>query len=160
MGKKKVRAVLKLELQAGKATPAPPVGTALGPHGINIMEFTKAYNERTQQQAGDVVPALITIYEDRSFSFVLKTPPSVQLLKRAAGVDKGSAKPNREKIGRVTRQQLRQIVELKRKDLNAYEPDAAMKMIEGTARSMGLEVIEQCRRRGAKSTSRRPRRWR
>ncbi len=139
MGKKKVRAVLKLELQAGKATPAPPVGTALGPHGINIMEFTKAYNERTAQQAGDVVPALITIFEDRSFSFVLKTPPAVQLLKRAAGVDKGSAKPNREKIGRVTRQQLRQIVELKRKDLNAYEPDAAMKMIEGTARSMGLE---------------------
>jgi len=106
------------------------------------MEFTKAYNERTAQQAGDVVPALITIFEDRSFSFVLKTPPAVQLLKRAAGVDKGSAKPNREKIGRVTRQQLRQIVELKRKDLNAYEPDAAMKMIEGTARSMGLEVIE------------------
>ncbi len=142
MGKKKVRAVLKLELQAGKATPAPPVGTALGPHGINIMEFTKAYNERTAQQAGDVVPALITIFEDRSFSFVLKTPPAVQLLKRAAGVDKGSAKPNREKIGRVTRQQLRQIVELKRKDLNAYEPEPAMKMIEGTARSMGLEVIE------------------
>ena len=103
MGKKKVRAVLKLELQAGKATPAPPVGTALGPHGINIMEFTKAYNERTAQQAGDVVPALITIFEDRSFSFVLKTPPAVQLLKRAAGVEKGSAKPNRKKVGAVTR---------------------------------------------------------
>ncbi len=142
MGKKKVRTVLKLELHAGRATPAPPVGTALVPHGINIMEFTKAYNERTQAQAGDVVPAEITIYEDRSFTFVLKTPPAVQLLKRAAGVDKGSAKPNREKIGRVTRQQLRQIVEVKRKDLNAYEPDAAMKMIEGTARSMGLEVVE------------------
>ena len=142
MGKKKVRAVLKLELQAGRATPAPPVGTALGPHGINIMEFTKAYNERTAPQAGDVVPALITIYEDRSFSFVLKTPPAVQLLKRAAGVDKGSPKPNREKIGRVTRQQVRQIVELKRKDLNAYETEAAMKMIEGTARSMGVEVVE------------------
>ena len=142
MGKKKVRAVLKLELQAGRATPAPPVGTALGPHGINIMEFTKAYNERTQQQAGDVVPALITIFEDRSFTFVLKTPPAVQLLKRAAGVDKGSAKPNREKIGRVTRQQLSAIVEAKRKDLNAYDPEAAMKMIEGTARSMGLEVVE------------------
>jgi large subunit ribosomal protein L11 len=142
MGKKKVRAILKLELQAGKATPAPPVGTALGPHGINIMEFTKAYNERTQAQAGDVVPAEITIYEDRSFSFVLKTPPAVNLLKRAAGVDKGSAKPNREKIGRVTRQQMRQIVEVKRKDLNAYDPEAAMKMIEGTARSMGLEVVE------------------
>ena len=142
MGKKKVRAVLKLELQAGRATPAPPVGTALGPHGINIMEFTKAYNERTQAQAGDVVPALITIFEDRTFTFVLKTPPAVQLLKRAAGVDKGSAKPNKEKIGRVTRLQIRQIVEAKRKDLNAYEPDAAMKMIEGTARSMGLEVVE------------------
>ncbi len=142
MGKKKVRAVLKLELQAGRATPAPPVGTALGPHGINIMEFTKAYNERTQSQAGDVVPALITIFEDSSFSFVLKTPPAVNLLKKAAGVEKGSAKPNREKIGRVTRQQLRQIVELKQKDLNAYDSDAAMKMVEGTARSMGLEVVE------------------
>ena len=142
MSKKKIRAVLKLELQAGKATPAPPVGTALGPHGINIMEFTKAYNERTSQQAGDVVPAEITIYEDRSFSFVLKTPPAVNLLKRAAGVDKGSPKPNREKIGRVTKQQIRTIVETKRKDLNAFETEAAMKMIEGTARLMGLEVIE------------------
>jgi large subunit ribosomal protein L11 len=142
MGKKKVRVILKLELQAGKATPAPPVGTALGPHGINIMEFTKAYNERTAQQAGDVVPAEITIYEDRSFSFVLKTPPTVNLLKRAAGIEKGSAKPNREKVGRVTRQQLRQIVETKSKDLNAYEAAAAIKMIEGTARSMGLEVVE------------------
>ena len=142
MGKKKVRAILKLELQAGRATPAPPVGTALGPHGINIMEFTKAYNERTQAQAGDVVPALITIFEDRSFSFVLKTPPAVQLLKRAAGVDKGSAKPNKEKIGRVTRAQVRQIVETKRKDLNAYDIEQGMKMVEGTARSMGLEVVE------------------
>jgi large subunit ribosomal protein L11 len=133
MSKKKIRAVLKLELQAGKATPAPPVGTALGPHGINIMEFTKAYNERTAQQAGDVVPAEI---------FVLKTPPAVNLLKRAAGIEKGSAKPNREKVGRVTRQQLRTIVETKRKDLNAYDAEAAMKMIEGTARSMGLEVLE------------------
>ena len=142
MSKKKVRAVLKLELQAGRATPAPPVGTALGPHGINIMEFTKAYNERTQAQAGDVVPALITIFEDRSFSFVLKTPPAVQLLKRAAGVEKGSPKPNKEKIGRVTRGQIRQIVETKRKDLNAIDLDQGMKMIEGTARSMGLEVVE------------------
>jgi large subunit ribosomal protein L11 len=142
MGKKKVRAVLKLELQAGKATPAPPVGTALGPHGINIMEFTRAYNERTAQQTGDVVPALITIFEDRSFTFVLKTPPAVQLLKRAAGVDKGSPKPNRDKVGRVTRGQIRQIVEAKGKDLNAYDPDKAARMIEGTARSMGLEVVE------------------
>jgi len=142
MSKKKIRAVLKLELQAGKATPAPPVGTALGPHGINIMEFTKAYNERTAQQAGDVVPAEITIFEDRTFTFVLKTPPAVNLLKKAAGIEKGSPKPNREKVGRVARQQLRQIVEVKRKDLNAYDLDAAMKMVEGTARSMGLEVIE------------------
>jgi large subunit ribosomal protein L11 len=118
------------------------VGTALGPHGINIMEFTKAYNERTAPQAGDVVPALITIYEDRSFSFVLKTPPAVNLLKRAAGIDKGSPKPNRDKVGRITRQQVRQIVEAKGKDLNAYDNEAAMKMIEGTARSMGLEIVE------------------
>jgi large subunit ribosomal protein L11 len=142
MSKKKIRAVLKLELQAGKATPAPPVGTALGPHGINIMEFTKAYNERTAQQAGDVVPAEITIFEDRTFTFVLKTPPAVNLLKKAAGIEKGSPKPNRDKVGRVTRHQLRQIVEVKRKDLNAYDNDAAMKMVEGTARSMGLEVID------------------
>src|ERR1700730_1183778 len=142
MSKKKIRAVLKLELQAGRATPAPPVGTALGPHGINIMEFTKAYNERTAQQAGDVVPAEITIFEDRSFTFVLKTHPAVNLLKRAAGIEKGSPKPNREKVGRVSRQVLRQIVEVKRKDLNAFNDAAAMKTIEGTARSMGLEVIE------------------
>ena len=141
MGKKKVRAVLKIELQAGKATPAPPVGTALGPHGINIMEFCKAYNERTAQQAGDVVPAEITIFEDRSFTFVLKTPPAVNLLKKAAGIEKGSAKPNREKVGRVTREQLRTIAESKGKDLNAYDVDKAMRQIEGTARSMGIEVV-------------------
>jgi large subunit ribosomal protein L11 len=140
MGKKKVRAVLKIELQAGKATPAPPVGTALGPHGINIMEFCKAYNERTQQQTGDVVPAEITIFEDRSFTFILKTPPAVNLLKKAAGIEKGSAKPNREKVGRVSREQLRTIAQAKQKDLNAYDVEHAMKMIEGTARSMGLEV--------------------
>ena len=140
MGKKKVRAILKIELQAGKATPAPPVGTALGPHGINIMEFCKAYNERTQQQAGDVVPAEITIFEDRSFTFILKTPPAVNLLKKAAGIEKGSPKPNREKVGRVTRDQLQTIAQAKQKDLNAYDLDHAMRMIEGTARSMGLEV--------------------
>src|SRR5437870_5687401 len=140
MAKKKIRAVLKLELQAGKATPAPPVGTALGPHGINIMEFCKAYNERTAQQAGDVVPAEITIFEDRSFTFILKTPPAVNLLKKAAGIEKGSAKPNREKVGRVTRDQLRTIAVAKQKDLNAYDVEHAMRMIEGTARSMGLEV--------------------
>ena len=142
MSKRRVVAIVKIQLPAGKATPAPPVGTALGPHGINIMEFTKAYNERTAPQAGDVVPAEITIYEDRSFTFVLKTPPAVNLLKRAAGIEKGSPKPNREKVGSVSRQQLRAIVEAKRKDLNAYDSEAAMKMIEGTARSMGLEVIE------------------
>jgi large subunit ribosomal protein L11 len=142
MSKKKVRAVLKLELQAGRATPAPPVGTALGPHGINIMEFTKAYNERTQAQAGDVVPAEITIFEDRSFTFILKTPPTVNLLKRAAGIEKGSPKPNREKVGRITRQQMRTIVETKQKDLNSFQFESALKMIEGTARSMGLEIVE------------------
>ena len=141
MGKKKVRTVLKLELQAGKATPAPPVGTALGPHGINIMEFCKAYNEKTAQQPGDVVPAEITIYEDRSFTFVLKTPPAVNMLKKAAGIEKGSAKPNKEKVGKITRDQLRTIAEAKSKDLNAYDRDKALKMIEGTARSMGLEVV-------------------
>ena len=140
MGKKKVRAVLKIELEAGKATPAPPVGTALGPHGINIMEFCKAYNEKTASQAGDVVPAEITIYEDRSFTFILKTPPAVNLLKKAAGIDKGSPKPNREKVGKVSREQLAQIAQVKMKDLNAYDLDQAVKMIEGTARSMGLEV--------------------
>src|SRR5579864_953341 len=126
MGKKKVRAILKLELQAGRATPAPPVGTALGPHGINIMEFCKAYNERTAPQAGEVVPAEITIFEDRSFSFILKTPPAVNLLKKAAGIEKGSSHPNKEKVGRVTREQLRTIAEQKAKDLNAYEVEKAM----------------------------------
>jgi len=136
MGKKKVRAILKIELQAGKATPAPPVGTALGPHGINIMEFCKAYNERTQQQAGDVVPAEITIFEDRSFTFILKTPPTVNMLKKAAGVEKGSQKPNREKVGKVSRQQLVTIAQAKAKDLNSYDVEAAMKMVEGTALSI------------------------
>ena len=131
---------MKIELEAGKATPAPPVGTALGPHGINIMEFCKTYNERTASQAGDVVPAEITIYEDRSFTFILKTPPAVNLLKKAAGIEKGSAKPNREKVGKVSRAQLEQIAQVKMKDLNAYDLDAAVKMVEGTARSMGLEV--------------------
>ena len=141
MGKKKVRTVLKIELQAGKATPAPPVGTALGPHGVNIMEFTRSYNERTAQQAGEVVPAEITIYEDRSFTFVLKTPPTVNMLKRAAGIEKGSPRSNRDKVGRISRDQLRTIAEAKAKDLNSYEVDKAVKMVEGTARSMGLEVV-------------------
>jgi len=140
MAKKKVRTVLKIELQAGKATPAPPVGTALGPHGVNIMEFCRAYNERTAQQAGDVVPAEITVFEDRSFTFVLRTPPAVNL-KKAAGLEKGSVKPRREKAGTVTREQVRSIAEAKAKDLNAYDVEKAMRMIEGTARSMGLEVV-------------------
>lgn len=141
MGKKKVRAVLKIELTAGKATPAPPVGTALGPHGVNIMEFCRAYNDRTAQQAGDIVPAEITVFEDRSFNFILKTPPAVHMLKKAAGVEKGAAKSRREKVGSVTRDQLRTIAEAKAKDLNSYDAEQAMKMIEGTARSMGLEVV-------------------
>ncbi len=141
MAKKKVRTVLKIELTAGKATPAPPVGTALGPHGVNIMDFCKQYNERTSQQSGEVIPAEITIFEDRSFAFVLKTPPTVQMLKKAAGIEKGSARPNREKIGTVTRDQLRVVAEAKVKDLNTQDLDQATKMIEGTARSMGLEVV-------------------
>lgn len=141
MAKKKIRAVLKIELPAGRATPAPPVGTALGPHGVNIMEFCRAYNERTAQQVGDVIPAEITIFEDRSFTFVLKTPPTVNLLKKAAGLEKGSGKPRREKVGTVTRDQVRAIAETKAKDLNSYEIGKAVKMIEGTARSMGLEVV-------------------
>jgi len=141
VGKKKVRAVLKIELPAGRATPAPPVGTALGPHGVNIMEFCRAYNERTAQQIGDVIPAEITIFEDRSFTFVLKTPPTVNLLKKAAGLEKGSGKPRREKVGTVTRDQVKAIAETKAKDLNSYEIGKAVKMIEGTARSMGLEVV-------------------
>ena len=141
MAKKKIRAVLKIELPAGRATPAPPVGTALGPHGVNIMEFCRAYNERTAQQTGDVIPAEITIFEDRTFTFILKTPPAVNLLKKAAGLEKGSGKPRREKVGTVTRDQVRAIAETKAKDLNSYEIQKAMKMIEGTARSMGLEVV-------------------
>jgi len=140
MGKKKVKTVLTLQLDAGKATPAPPVGTALGPHGLNIMEFCKAYNERTAAQAGSVVPAQITIFEDRTFTFVLKTPPAYDLLRKAAGVEKGSGKPNTEKVGSVTREQVREIASIKLKDLNAYDVDHAMKIVEGSARSMGLEV--------------------
>jgi large subunit ribosomal protein L11 len=141
MSKKKIRTVIKIELPAGKATPAPPVGTALGPHGINIMEFCKAYNDRTSQQAGDVIPAEITIFEDRSFTFILKTPPAVNLLKKAAGIEKGSPRPNREPAGEVTAEQVRAIAEQKSKDLNAFELERAVKMIEGTARSMGIKVV-------------------
>jgi large subunit ribosomal protein L11 len=141
MGKKKVKTVIRLQIEAGKATPAPPVGTALGPHGLNIMEFCRTYNERTAAQAGTVIPAEITVYEDRTFTFITKTPPAYDLLKKAAGVDKGSAKPNREKVGTVTKAQVKEIAELKMKDLNAFEVEAAMRVIEGTARSMGLNVV-------------------
>jgi large subunit ribosomal protein L11 len=137
---KKVRAIVKLQIGAGKATPAPPVGPALGQHGVNIMGFVKEYNEKTASQAGTVVPVEITIFEDRSFTFVLKTPPATELLKRAAGVDKGSSAQRREKVGSVTRDQIREIAELKLKDLNAFDIEAAMKMVEGSARSMGIEV--------------------
>ena len=137
---KKAKAIVKLQVPAGKATPAPPVGTALGPHGINIMQFCKEYNAKTASQAGTIVPVEITIYQDRSFSFVLKTPPAPVLLKKAAGVEKASGVPNRNKVGSVTRKQVREIAEMKMKDLNAVDVEGAMKMIEGTARSMGIDV--------------------
>ena len=137
---KKIRIVLTLQLPAGKATPAPPVGTALGPHGINIVEFTKSYNEKTADKAGQIIPAQITIFEDRSFTFVLKTPPAADLLRKAAGVEKGSATSSRETVGTVTRDQVREIATIKMADLNANDLEAAMRQVEGTARSMGIEV--------------------
>jgi large subunit ribosomal protein L11 len=141
MAKKKVLAVVKLQIRAGQATPAPPVGTALGKHGVNIMEFCRQYNEQTQQQAGQVIPAELTIYEDRSFTFITKQPPAAELIKQAAGVEKGSGEPNREKVGSVTRDQLRRIAEQKMVDLNANDVEAAMLILAGTARSMGVEVV-------------------
>jgi large subunit ribosomal protein L11 len=137
---KKIRIVLTLQLPAGKATPAPPVGTALGPHGINIVEFTKTYNEKTADKAGQVIPAQITIFEDRSFTFILKTPPAADLLRKAAGIEKGAATTKREMVGRVTRDQVREIAAIKMADLSANDIEAAARMIEGTARSMGIEV--------------------
>ena len=137
---KKIRIVLTLQLPAGKATPAPPVGTALGPHGINIVEFTKSYNEKTADKAGQIIPAQITVFEDRSFTFILKTPPAADLLRKAAGVDKGSGEPKKSVAGRVSRDQVRQIAEIKMADLNANSIEAAMLQIEGTARSMGIDV--------------------
>src|SRR5947208_15845860 len=139
---KKVRAILKVQAPAARATAAPPVGPALGQHGINIMEFIKAFNERTANQVGYVVPAEITVFEDRSFTFVTKAPLAAALLKRAAGAEKGSAEPNREKVGRVSQKQLREIAETKMADLNANDVDHAMKIVAGTARSMGIEVAE------------------
>jgi large subunit ribosomal protein L11 len=138
--RKKVLALVKLQIRAGQATPAPPVGTALGQHGVNIMDFCRQYNEQTQQFTGQVIPVEMTIYEDRTFSFITKQPPAAELLKQAAGIEKGSGEPNRTKVARVTKDQVRQIAERKMVDLNATDIDAAMKVIEGTARSMGIEV--------------------
>ena len=139
---KKVTAVIKLQCPAGAANPAPPVGTALGPHGVNIMEFCKQFNARTQSQAGMIIPVLVTVYQDRTFSFITKTPPAPNLILKEAGLEKGSGQPNRTKVGRVTRAQLKKIAELKMADLNAADLDGAMRMIAGTARSMGVEVID------------------
>jgi large subunit ribosomal protein L11 len=138
--KKKVLALVKLQIKAGQATPAPPVGTALGQHGVNIMDFCKQYNEATQQYMGQVIPVELTIFEDRTFAFVLKQPPAAELIKQAAGIEKGSGTPNRDKVAQVTKAQVRQIAERKMVDLNANDVDMAMLIIEGTARSMGVEV--------------------
>ena len=138
---KKVIGELKLQLPAGKATPAPPVGPALGQRGINIMEFVKAFNAKTADQVGMIIPVVITVYADRSFSFILKTPPASVLIKKASGKDKGSAVPNKNKVGKLTKKQVQEIAALKMPDLNANDIDAAMKMIEGTARSMGIEIV-------------------
>jgi large subunit ribosomal protein L11 len=137
---KKVRAIVKLQISAGKATPAPPVGPALGQHGINIMAFVKEYNEKTASQVGSIVPVEITVFEDRSFTFVTKTPPAADLLRKAAGVDKGSGTPNKDSAGSITRQQLRDIATSKMKDLNAIDVEGAERMIAGTARSMGIAI--------------------
>jgi large subunit ribosomal protein L11 len=137
---KKIRGYVKLQIPAGKATPAPPIGPALGQHGVAIMNFCKEYNERTQSMTGQIIPVVITVYEDRSFTFITKTPPAADLLRKAAGIDKGSASPRATKVGRVTAAQVREIAEMKQKDLNAVDVDGAIKQVEGTARSMGLEV--------------------
>ena len=138
---KKIRGYVKLQIPAGKATPAPPIGPALGQHGVAIMNFCKEYNERTASMAGQIIPVVITVYEDRSFTFITKTPPAADLLRKAAGVDKGAGNPKANKVGRVTQDQIREIAELKMKDLNAVDVDGAMKQVAGTARSMGIEVV-------------------
>ncbi|MEX2279468.1 MAG: 50S ribosomal protein L11 [Acidimicrobiia bacterium] len=140
MGRRRLAAVVKMQLPAGQATPAPPVGTALGPHGVNLMDFVKAYNDATANQRGQIIPVEISIFEDRSFEFVLKTPPAAALLRQAARIDKGSAVPHLEKVGKVTRAQVKEIAEIKMPDLNAIDIDGAMKIVEGTARSMGILV--------------------
>jgi len=139
---KKVKAIVRLQIEAGKANPAPPIGPALAGHGINIMAFCKEYNARTSNRGGEVLPAEITVFTDNSFTFILKTPPAAVLLRKAAGVPKGSGVPNKDKVGKVTRKQVREIAELKMKDLNAIDVDGAMKQVEGTARSMGINVVE------------------
>jgi len=137
---KKIKAVVKVQIQAGKATAAPPVGTALGPHGINMGQFIKEYNERTASLSGTVVPAVVTVFEDRSYTFVTKSPPAADLIRREAGIEKGSGKPNKEKVGKISRAQVKKIAETKMADLNATSIEGAMKMVEGTARSMGVEI--------------------
>ncbi len=141
MGRRRLVTTLKLQLPAGQATPAPPVGTALGPHGVNLMDFVKAYNDATANQRGQIIPVEISIFEDRSFTFVTKTPPAAALLRQAARVDKGSSEPNKEKVGKVTRAQVKEIAETKMPDLNANDVEAAMKIVEGTARSMGIRGV-------------------
>jgi large subunit ribosomal protein L11 len=137
---KKIKAVVKLQIMGGKASPAPPVGTSLGPHGINLMQFCKEYNAKTAGQVGQIIPAEVTVFQDGSFTFILKTPPATELLKQAAGLKSGSAVPNRDKVGAINEQQLREIAEVKLKDLNALDVEGAMKIIEGTARSMGIRI--------------------
>lgn len=140
MGRRRLVTTLKLQLPAGQATPAPPVGTALGPHGVNLMEFVRAYNDATASQRGQIIPVEVSVYEDRSFDFVMKTPPAAALLRQAAKVEKGSGEPNKIKVGSVSRAQVKGIAEIKMVDLNANDLDGAMKIIEGTARSMGITV--------------------
>jgi len=139
---KKVKALIKLQIPAGKATPAPPIGPALGQQGVNIMAFVKDYNAKTANMAGSIVPVEITVYSDRSFTFVLKTPPASDMLRQAAGVEKGAGNPKADRVGKVTRDQIRHIAEVKMKDLNAYDIEAAMRIVEGSARSMGIEVVD------------------
>ena len=139
---KKVKAVVKIQIQGGRANPAPPVGTALGPHGINLMQFCKEYNAKTSNQVGQIVPVEVTVFQDGSFKFILKTSPAADLLKKAAGVKSGSAVPNRDKIGTVTSQQVREIAEIKMKDLNSIDIEGALKIISGTARSMGITIVD------------------
>ncbi len=139
---KKVMAVVKLQIPAGKATPAPPVGTALGPHGVNIMQFTKEFNAKTADQAGMIIPVVLTVYQDRSFSFITKTPPAAVLIKKAVGIESGSGEPNKNKVGKISKAKIREIAELKMPDLNAATIEAAMSMVAGTARSMGITVEE------------------